>query len=181
MATRVLVLNGPNLGRLGRRQPEIYGTLTHAGLREHLVGTGEGLGLDVEVRQTDAESEMISWLHEAADSDIPVVINPAAWSHYSIAIADAVAQVEAPVIEVHLSNIAKREEFRHHSVVSGYATGTIAGLGVSGYDYALAHISAMVDPDTEDPTPRPQIRPGLVQAALTGGGDDSPSTPSSGS
>lgn len=153
--TRVLVLNGPNLGRLGRRQPRIYGTMTHAGLRDHLLATGEGLGLEVEVRQTDSEAEMIGWLHEAADDGLPVVINPAAWSHYSIAIADAVAQVEAPVIEVHLSNVAAREEFRHHSVISAYVTGTIAGLGASGYDYALAHISATVDQEGDDRAPRP--------------------------
>ncbi|AFV90174.1 type II 3-dehydroquinate dehydratase [Acidipropionibacterium acidipropionici] len=165
--TRVLVLNGPNLGRLGRRQPEIYGSLTHAGLREHLVGTGEGLGLEVEVRQTDSEAEMINWLHEAADEQLPVVINPAAWSHYSIAIADAVAQLEAPVVEVHLSNIAAREEFRHHSVVSAYVTGTIAGLGASGYDYALAHISALTDSE-ETRTDPAQINPGLTQGMITG-------------
>lgn len=183
MTTTVLVLNGPNLGRLGRREPQIYGTMTHADLRAHLVATGQGMGLEVDVRQTDAEAEMIGWLHEAADNRTPVVINPAAWSHYSIAIADAVAQLEAPVIEVHLSNIARREEFRHHSVVSAYVTGTIIGLGFSGYDYAMAHIAAMIDPDTEDPAIRPQIRPGLVYGALTGrsdGGVDSPHSPSSG-
>ncbi|WP_130865929.1 type II 3-dehydroquinate dehydratase [Acidipropionibacterium timonense] len=140
--TRVLVLNGPNLGRLGRRQPEIYGHTTHAQLADHLVETGRGLGLEVEVRQTDSEAQMIAWLHEAADGSVPVVLNPAAWSHYNIAIADAVAQIDAVVVEVHLSNIAKRESFRHHSVVSAYVTGTIAGLGPGGYDLALAHIAA---------------------------------------
>jgi 3-dehydroquinate dehydratase-2 len=138
---RVLVLNGPNLGRLGRREPEIYGSTTHAELAEHLVGTGEGLGLAVEVRQTDSESEMLSWLHEAAEHGLPVVLNPAAWTHYSIAIADAVAQV-GTVIEVHISNVHAREEFRRHSVVSPYATGVIAGLGLAGYDLALVHLAA---------------------------------------
>ncbi|HEX2857241.1 MAG TPA: type II 3-dehydroquinate dehydratase [Propionibacteriaceae bacterium] len=138
---RVLVLNGVNLGRLGRREPQIYGSVTHDQLVDHLVGTGAGLGLDVEVRQTDHEGELVTWLHEAADASIPVVLNPAAWSHYSIAIADAVAQVPL-VIEVHISNIHRREEFRHHSVVSRYATGVIVGLGLGGYDLALTHIAA---------------------------------------
>ncbi|HET9128406.1 MAG TPA: type II 3-dehydroquinate dehydratase [Propionibacteriaceae bacterium] len=138
---RVLVLNGVNLGRLGRREPQIYGSVTHDELVEHLVGTGAGLGLDVDVRQTDHEGELVTWLHEAADASIPVVLNPAAWSHYSIAIADAVAQVPM-VIEVHISNVHRREEFRHHSVVSRYATGVIVGLGLGGYDLALTHIAA---------------------------------------
>lgn len=141
--TRVLVLNGPNLGRLGKREPEVYGHVTHAQLAEHLVGTGEGLGLDVEVRQTDHEGEMIGWLHEAAESKVPVVINPAGWTHYSIAVADAVVQVPQ-VIEVHISNVHAREEFRRHSVVSPYVTGVIVGLGLGGYDLALTHIAATV-------------------------------------
>lgn len=141
--TRVLVLNGPNLGRLGKREPEVYGHVTHAQLAEHLVGTGEGLGLDVEVRQTDHEGEMIGWLHEAAESKVPVVINPAGWTHYSIAVADAVVQVQQ-VIEVHISNVHAREEFRRHSVVSPYVTGVIVGLGLGGYDLALTHIAATV-------------------------------------
>ena len=138
----VWVLNGPNLGRLGRRQPEIYGLMSHDELVDHVQHTADRLGLDVVVRQTDSEAQMIGWLHEAADRRIPVVINPAAWSHYNIAIADAVAQVEAPVIEVHLINTARREEFRHHSVVSAYVTGTITGLGIAGYDLALRHLAS---------------------------------------
>ncbi len=140
---KVLVLNGVNLGRLGKREPHIYGSVTHSELAEHLVGTGKGLGLDVEVRQTDHEGELVSWLHEAADAGTPVVLNPAAWTHYSIAIADAVAQVPT-VVEVHISNVHAREEFRRHSVVSPYVTGTIAGLGLGGYDLALTHIAATV-------------------------------------
>lgn len=139
--TRVLVLNGPNLGRLGKREPDIYGHVTHGELAAHLVDTGKGLGLEVEVRQTDAEAEMVGWLHEAAEGSIPVVLNPAAWTHYSVAVADAVVQVPE-VIEVHISNVHAREEFRHHSVVSQYATGVIVGLGLGGYDLALAHIAA---------------------------------------
>ena len=137
----VLVLNGPNLGRLGVREPEIYGSVTYAQLAEHLVETGRGLGLSVEVRQTDFEGEMVTWLHEAVDTGAAVVINPAAWTHYSVAVADAVAQVPV-VIEVHISNIHAREEFRRHSVVSPYAIGVIAGLGLGGYDLALAHLAA---------------------------------------
>lgn len=142
--TRVLVLNGPNLGRLGIRQPEIYGATTHPELAEHLRETGRALGLDVDVRQTNHEGEMLDWLGEAADRGIPVVLNPAAWSHTSIALADAVAQVET-VVEVHISNVHAREEFRKHLVVSPYATGVIAGLGLGGYDLALTHIAATTD------------------------------------
>ena len=138
----VWVLNGPNLGRLGRRQPEIYGLMSHDELVDHVQHTADRLGLDVVVRQTDSEAQMSGWLHEPADRRIPVVSNPAAWSHYNIAIADAVAQVEDPVIEVHLSNTARREDFRHHSVVSAYVTGTITGLGISGYDLALRYLAS---------------------------------------
>lgn len=140
---KVLVLNGVNLGRLGKRQPDIYGSITHDQLAEHLAGTGKGLGLDVEVRQTDSEAELVGWLHEAADNSWPVVLNPGAWTHYSIAIADAVVQVSV-VIEVHISNVQAREEFRRKSVVAPYVTGTISGLGMGGYDLALAHLATLV-------------------------------------
>jgi len=139
--TKVLVLNGVNLGRLGSREPQIYGATTYPQLVARLVGLGASLGLDVEVRQSDSESEMIGWLHEAADSGTPAVLNPAAWTHYSIALRDAVAQRIAPLIEVHISNVYTREEFRHHSVVSGVATGVIAGLGIFGYELALRFIA----------------------------------------
>jgi 3-dehydroquinate dehydratase-2 len=134
---KVLVLNGVNLSRLGSREPSVYGSTTHAELAARLVDRGRALGLDVEVRQTDDESVMIGWLHQAADSSTPVVLNPAAWSHYSIALRDAVAQRTAPLVEVHISNVHTRDEFRHHSVVSAVATGVIAGLGVTGYELAL--------------------------------------------
>ena len=140
--SRVLVLNGPNLGRLGRRQPEIYGSTTHDELAAHLVEFGGGLGLEVEVRQTNSEGEMVDWLGEAADNAVPVVLNPGAWAHYSIAVADAVAACDT-VIEVHISNVHAREEFRAHLVVSPYATGVIAGLGLGGYDLALTHVAAL--------------------------------------
>jgi 3-dehydroquinate dehydratase-2 len=139
--TEVLVLNGVNLGRLGSREPLVYGSTSHAELAASLVAEGAGLGLDVHVRQTDGEAEMIGWLHEAADRRLPVVLNPAAWSHYSIALHDAVAQRTAPLVEVHISNIHAREEFRHTSVVSAVATGVIAGLGVAGYSLALRFLA----------------------------------------
>lgn len=145
--TRVLVLNGPNLGRLGKRQPEIYGSTTHQQLADHLISTGAGLRLAVEVRQTDLEGELVGWLHEAADEGIAVVLNPAAWTHYSIAVADAVAQVPV-VVEVHISNIHAREEFRRHSVISPYVRGVICGLGLGGYDLALAHLASGIGEPT---------------------------------
>lgn len=139
---KLLVLNGPNLGRLGTRQPETYGATTHDELAAHLVETGKGLGFDVEVRQTDAEAEMIGWLHEAADGRIPVIINAGAWTHYSYAIADA-AQLVPFYVEVHISNVFAREEFRHRSVLSAGAAGIIVGCGVGGYDLALAHVASL--------------------------------------
>ncbi len=141
-AQLIHVLNGPNLGRLGRREPGTYGSTTFAGLADRCVALGAELGVEVEVRQTDAEAEMIGWLHDTADQQIPVVLNPAGWSHYSIAVADAVAQRTADLVEVHISNIHTREEFRHHSVISAYASGVIAGLGVEGYDLALRWLVA---------------------------------------
>jgi 3-dehydroquinate dehydratase-2 len=137
----VQVLNGPNLGRLGTREPEKYGTTTYAELVELLGKAGRELGLEVLVRQTDDEAEMLSWVHAAADAGDPVVLNPAAWSHTSIALRDALAMLTAPLVEVHISNIHAREEFRHHSYVSGVADGVIAGLGVSGYILALGWLA----------------------------------------
>jgi 3-dehydroquinate dehydratase-2 len=139
----VLVLNGPNLGRLGTRQVDIYGLTSYTELVDLCVRTGKELGLEVEVRQTDAEPEMLAWLHEAADSATPVVLNSAAWSHYSYALRDACAMLRAPLVEVHISNIHAREEFRHHSVVSAVATGVICGLGVDGYRLALRHLAQL--------------------------------------
>jgi 3-dehydroquinate dehydratase II len=134
---KVLVLNGPNLARLGSREPEIYGAHTYDELVATCAETGRELGLEVEVRQTDDEATLIGWLQEAADSKIPVVLNPAAFTHYSYAVRDAIAMRTAPLIEVHLSNPAAREEFRHNSVVAGVATGTIAGFGLDSYRLAL--------------------------------------------
>ena len=138
---RVLVLNGPNLGRLGSREPDVYGSTTFADLAEQCVARGAERGLLVEVRQTDSESELIGWLHEAADGRIPVVLNPAAFTHYSYALRDAVAMRTAPLVEVHLSNPHAREEFRHNSVISAVASGVIAGFGVRSYLLALDAIA----------------------------------------
>ena len=131
------MLNGRNLARLGARQPEVYGSTTHADLVTRCGRTGAQLGAEVEVRQTDTEAEMLGWLHEAADTTTPVVLNAGAWTHYSIALRDACAQLTAPLVEVHISNVHAREEFRHHSLISAVASGVIVGLGVDGYLLAL--------------------------------------------
>ena len=139
---KVLVLNGPNLGRLGRRQPEIYGTTTHAELADQCVAWGRELGLDVEVRQTNHEGVLVDWLNAAADDAVPVVLNAAAWTHYSYAVYDACAQLAAPLVEVHISDPFQRpEEFRHTSVVSPHAVDVIAGHGIEGYRMALQRIA----------------------------------------
>ena len=138
---KVYVLNGPNLGRLGLREPDVYGSATYAELVGLCERTGKEAGLDVEVRQTDAEAEMIGWLHAAADDGAAVVLNGAAWTHYSIAIRDACAMLTGPLVEVHISNVHQREEFRQHSYVSAVASGVIVGLGVDGYRLALLHLA----------------------------------------
>ncbi|HEV8558330.1 MAG TPA: type II 3-dehydroquinate dehydratase [Actinophytocola sp.] len=134
---KVLVLNGPNLGRLGSREPTIYGDDTYADLVELCESTGRELGIDVEVRQTDHEGEMLGWLHAAADDGDAVVLNAGAWTHYSIAVRDSCAALTAPLVEVHISNVHNREEFRQHSYISAVATGVIVGLGIQGYPLAL--------------------------------------------
>ena len=137
-AARVLVLNGPNLRRLGRRQPEVYGTTTYDELVGLCEGWGRQLGLDVEVRQTNHEGELLDWLNAAADDALPVVLNAAAWTHYSYALHDACAQLVSPLVEVHISDPSQRPEvFRRHSVVTEHALEVIAGRGVDGYRLAL--------------------------------------------
>jgi len=143
--TRVYVLNGPNLGRLGSRETSIYGVTSYVDLVAMCESVGAGLGLEVVARQTDAEHEMLGWLHAAADEGAPVVLNPGAWSHYSYAVRDACAMLRAPLVEVHISNIHTREEFRHHSVISAVATGVIAGLGVDGYRLALEYVFRAIE------------------------------------
>jgi 3-dehydroquinate dehydratase-2 len=136
------VLNGPNLSRLGSREPDVYGTTSYDELVAACRATAAELGLDVDVRQTDDESELVGWLHDAADGAIPVLLNPAAFTHYSYALRDACAQLRAPLVEVHLTNPATREEFRHTSVVAGVATGTVAGFGIDSYRLALRALAA---------------------------------------
>ena len=140
--TRVLVLNGPNLGRLGRRQPEIYGHTTHRELADLCVGWGEQMGLEVEVRQTNHEGTLLDWLNAAADEEIPVVLNAAAWTHYSLALYDACAQLTAPMVEVHISEPKQRPEvFRHTSYVEPHAATTVSGEGIDGYRQAVEFIA----------------------------------------
>ncbi|MEI2821492.1 MAG: type II 3-dehydroquinate dehydratase [Marmoricola sp.] len=140
--SEVWVLNGPNLGRLGKRQPEIYGTTTYPELVALCEQWGEALGLRVVVRQSNHEGQLLDWLNDAADSATPVVLNAAAWTHYSYALWDACAQLEAPLVEVHISAPSKRpEEFRHTSVVSPHAATVIEGRGIEGYRLALEYIT----------------------------------------
>ncbi|HUC55864.1 MAG TPA: type II 3-dehydroquinate dehydratase [Streptosporangiaceae bacterium] len=139
----VLVLNGPNLRRLGTREPDIYGTATLADLEEACAATAAELGLEPDFRQTNDEAELVGWIHEAVDRKIPVVLNAAAFTHYSYALHDALAMRTAPVVEVHLSNPAAREEFRHTSVVASVADGTIAGFGFASYQLALRAVKIL--------------------------------------
>jgi 3-dehydroquinate dehydratase II len=138
---KVLVINGPNLARLDIRDSAIYGDLNYQQLKDFVISAGKDLGIDVDMRQSDEEAEIIRWLHEAADSSIPVIINPAAFTHYSYAIRDAAELVKSPLIEVHLSNPLSREEFRHTSVISGVANGTIGGFGPDSYRLALLSLA----------------------------------------
>ena len=141
---KTLILNGPNLSRLGTRDPEIYGKLTHLDLTQLCTNWGRELGLDVEVRQSDSEEQLINWLTTAKKENIPVILNAAAFTHYSYALADACNGHTAPLIEVHISNPHAREEFRHTSVISPVATGTIAGFGADSYRLALIAIASKV-------------------------------------
>ncbi|MGN6679769.1 MAG: type II 3-dehydroquinate dehydratase [Streptosporangiaceae bacterium] len=143
----VLVLNGPNLARLGSREPDVYGTATLEDLRQECDATAAGLGLAVDFRQTDDESQLIAWVHEAADGRVPMVLNPAAFTHYSYALRDALTMRTAPLVEVHISNPAARETFRHNSVVAAVADGTIAGFGFDSYLLALRAIAALLARD----------------------------------
>lgn len=138
----VLVLNGPNLARLGTREPHLYGTTTYAELDALCRTAGAELGLDVDVRQSDSEAELLGWLHEAADTGAAVVLNAGAFTHTSLAVGDACAMLAAPLIEVHISNVSARETVRHASFVSAHAAGVIIGLGVEGYVLALSWLSA---------------------------------------
>jgi 3-dehydroquinate dehydratase-2 len=141
---KILVLNGPNLGRLDIRDSKHYGDLNWEQLKNLISSTARDLGFDADVRQSDDEATLVGWLHEAADHNLPVIINPAAFTHYSVAIHDAAEMVKAPLIEVHLSNPMAREAFRHTSVISGVAKGTIAGFGANSYILALHALKSIV-------------------------------------
>ncbi len=142
---KILIINGPNLARLDLRDSDIYGGFSYSELSELVTKAAEKLGILVDIRQSDSESEIIHWLHEAADNKQPLIINPAAFTHYSYAIRDAVSMLKAPSIEVHLSNPLSREEFRHTSVVSGVVNGTIAGFGVHSYILALHAMQTLLN------------------------------------
>jgi len=144
MFMKVLVINGPNLSRLDIRDSSIYGDMSYPQLEAHIRNAAESNGFTADVRQSDDEATIIGWLHEAADSNTPVIINPAAFTHYSYAIRDAAEMVKAPLIEVHLSNPLSREEFRHTSVISGVANGTIGGFGPNSYSLALAALKTLI-------------------------------------
>lgn len=138
-----MVLNGPNLNMLGQREPDIYGTTTLADIRESCEKLAGELGVDVDFRQSNHEGELVTWIQDARASCAGIIINAAAYTHTSVAIADALKMAEIPVVEVHLSNIHKREEFRHHSYISYVADGVICGLGADSYTLALRAMSRL--------------------------------------
>lgn len=144
MTMKILVLNGPNLKRLDLRESNIYGDIDYQRLVDFINESAKNEGFDTDIRQSDDEAVLIGWLHEAADLKLPVIINPAAFTHYSYAIRDAVSMLKAPVIEVHISNPLSREEFRHTSVVSGVVNGTVGGFGMNSYRLALIAMKGLV-------------------------------------
>ncbi|MBZ4560296.1 type II 3-dehydroquinate dehydratase [Mycobacterium avium subsp. hominissuis] len=137
----VQVINGPNLGRLGRREPDVYGDTTHDQLAALIEAEAAALGLKAIVRQSDSEAELLDWIHGAADANQPVILNAGGLTHTSVALRDACAELSAPLIEVHISNVHAREQFRRHSYLSPVATGVIVGLGVQGYLLALRYLA----------------------------------------
>jgi len=137
----VQVINGPNLGRLGRREPDVYGDTTHDQLAQLIEREAAALGLRAVVRQSDSEAQLLEWIHQAADAQDPVILNAGGLTHTSVALRDACAELKTPLIEVHISNVYAREEFRHHSYLSPVATGVIVGLGVQGYLLALRYLA----------------------------------------
>ena len=142
--SKVLILNGPNLSRLGSREPDVYGSASYTDLVRACTSTGVELGIEVDVRQTNDEAELIGWIHEAVDTKTDVILNPAAFTHYSYALRDACAMMAGAgvkLIEVHISNPHAREEFRHNSVISAVATGVIAGFGIDSYLLALRQLA----------------------------------------
>lgn len=140
---KVMILNGPNLDQLGTREPELYGSLTLSDIEKLCAEAASDLGFELDFRQTNDEATLIGWLHEATRSELPVVMNPAAFTHYSVAVRDAAAMLSAPLIEVHISNPIAREEFRHTSLISGIAKGTISGFGANSYVLALSALAKL--------------------------------------
>jgi 3-dehydroquinate dehydratase-2 len=147
MAKLVYVLNGPNLNLLGRRQPEVYGHETLADVEAACRKLAEAAGFEIRFLQSNAEHEIIGWIHEARDTAAGIVINPGAFTHTSVAILDALNAFDAPVFEVHISNVHRREAFRHHSYVSLRADGVIAGFGTQGYELALLRLARLLRPE----------------------------------
>ena len=144
MAPVAYVLNGPNLNLLGRREPDIYGRETLADVEAACRRAGSELGLDVVFRQSNREYELIDWIHEAREAAAGIVINPAAFTHTSVAMLDALSACACPILEVHISNIHRREAFRHHSYVSRVASGVVAGFGTQGYVLALHRLATLL-------------------------------------
>lgn len=144
MASPIFVLNGPNLNRLGTREPDVYGRTTLADIERLCRETAEDIGFEIEFRQTNFEGMLIDWIQEAGDVAQGLVINPAAYTHTSVAIRDAIKSADIPTVEVHISNVFEREEFRHHSFVSPVAYGVICGFGATGYRLAIEALSEVI-------------------------------------
>lgn len=140
---KVMIINGPNLDQLGTREPALYGSLTLADIENLCKQTADKLSFEIDFRQSNDEATLIGWLHEASKAGLPVIMNPAAFTHYSVAIRDAAAMLTEPLIEVHISNPISREEFRHTSLISGIAKGTISGFGANSYVLALAALAEL--------------------------------------
>ena len=138
---RINVINGPNLGRLGKREPDVYGATTHDELIALVEREAAELGVKVAVRQSDSEAQLLEWIHRAADAAEPVILNAGGLTHTSIALRDACTELRAPLIEVHISNVYAREDFRRHSYLSPVASGVVVGLGVRGYLLALRYLA----------------------------------------
>ena len=149
MSRLIFILNGPNLNLLGKREPHIYGSETLADVERDCRALADELKLDVRFHQSNREYEVIDWIHEAREIAGGIVINPGAFTHTSVAILDALYAFEPPIIEVHISNVHKREAFRHHSYVSTVASGVIVGCGTQGYQLALRRLARLLDADVK--------------------------------